>query len=201
MRATDAAAQPPASTRPTAGPIAEASSRTRSADATRRRQTGDGDVDRLDVEPLEHAHEAGPVAVDIDHPDLEVAPPGQRTAEALGPPDHRDAGVVGEGVGELVDGGVGGDLVVAAPHLVGRVGGEQRAAAEPPDGPVGRVAVDEAAAGRDQRDRVVGEAGQGGGRLAHHLVGRRARGPSYVPQALDRVHDPTLPTPGVTSRA
>ena len=55
--------------------------------------------------------------------------------------------------------------------------------------PVGRVAVDQASARRDQRDRIVGEARQGGGRLAHHLVGRHARGPSYVPQPLDRVHE------------
>ena len=129
---TAAAARLPATPTNPEGPTADASSRTRSDAAAAASETGRGHLDGVHVGPAQPAHQAVALAEGVDHQHVEVAPSHQGLPALLGPPQHAHGGVGGQGVGQLVGGGVLVDLVGGPPRLAHRVAGRQHPGAQPP---------------------------------------------------------------------
>ena len=100
------------------GPVADASSTRRSAEATAAPRPVTGHVDGVDSVVAEPPHEPGAFVEAVDGEDLGIAPAGERLAGELGPAEHADRRLGGQGVDELVDRRVVLELVGAAPSLL-----------------------------------------------------------------------------------
>ena len=86
------------------------------------------------------------------------------------------------------EGAITNQIIETSPRLIRRVGSGQRAGAQPPNGAVGAMAINQSPARSDQGTRIIGKASEGTDGLTEHVVSRRTGGPGHIAEALDRVH-------------
>ena len=145
-------------------------------------------VEHLAARRAEPAGQARSLAQGVHEEHSQVTPAAEGATHQLRPTEHDHGGVARNPIGEDERRGVGLELVGHPPHLLLGIGAGQYPARQPPQGPYGRMPVDQPSACRDERGRIVGESRQ---RVRGLRSERRRTGsvsPGHVPEPLDRMH-------------